>query len=635
MAASLGINLEGRTPNASSVQPRAAESSLDSVLDAIRSGGNIPEQAVGSWSQLSAQEGARILKSAFAEAAKKTNPKEALEQIAKGFPLERLQDLIRVQYPDHVDGLKAARDMIAQARVYLEATETDRSVSWWAHLQAALDKIHFLLDTLFSSFGLQSFLEPAEDDFEASFRSQQIMMLLSLFSMVAATIPVLGATGLFVVGGALLSIAALSLIYPYIRPVPSSIPNGVNWSKMAREGQLDVVEGRKDLMDEIAEALSVQSSVKMHPMLVGPSGIGKTETVKAFAQAVERGDYPDLAGKQVFYINTADLVNNSERFGSGNRNLEKIRKALRTHREDVILVFDEIHLACQRREQVALADQLKTMLDPGGDSFPYVIAMTTEQEFFRDIHAGNEAFGRRFHRINMRNPSDAETKNILLRYHLKTAPEVLMQPGAVQHLIHRVKAVFGGDAIQPAMGIKILSKCIQRLTNPDEHSLDHRIQGVRDEIIALGMEDAFGASQERLKKENALKTARRKELNGQLDQLLEQKKTQQLKRQELVSRRKALLDCKAEMYRLSQKIAQFAPGAMSGSQKQDVTRFVLLSYSLIPELEREIEQIAAQLGMKVSIDPSIIDEVIEDEAQRARRMQEAIARGKAELAERK
>src|SRR5205085_1295374 len=151
-----------------------------------------------------------------------------------------------------------------------------------------------------------------------------------------------------------------------IKPKTTHLPaNAENWTKQVQNGGF-VAQGRKESLDEIANIIKMNR----HAILVGPSRVGKSLTAKAFAQAVERGDYPELKGKVVFRINTTDIVGQKASFlGGGNNILNKISAAMGRHRDDIILVLDEIHMACKNNEKIA--DQLKTFLDEAGE-FPHV-----------------------------------------------------------------------------------------------------------------------------------------------------------------------------------------------------------------------------------------------------------------------
>ena len=145
----------------------------------------------------------------------------------------------------------------------------------------------------------------------------------------------------------------------------------------------------------------------------------------AFAQAVERGDYPELKGKKVFYINTTALI--GERNGpsvfTGGSVLKRISDAMGVNRKDIILVLDEIHNAC--KENSKAADQLKTYIDEGGD-FPHVIGITTDEEYESYVKK-NTAFSLRFDPVKIQNTSEDETLKILSDTLLQSSVKPLLE----------------------------------------------------------------------------------------------------------------------------------------------------------------------------------------------------------------
>ena len=158
-----------------------------------------------------------------------------------------------------------------------------------------------------------------------------------------------------------------------------------------------LAQGRKESLDEMANIIKMNR----HPILIGSSYVGKTLTAKAFALAIERGDYPELKGKIVFRINTADLISQKAEINI----LNKISEMMGRHRQDIILVLDDIHLAYKNNEKIA--EQLKLFLDENG-AFPHVIGITTNKEYDNYIKDNNH-FSLRFDRVNIENTSQNET----------------------------------------------------------------------------------------------------------------------------------------------------------------------------------------------------------------------------------
>ena len=366
------------------------------------------------------------------------NPEAAIHRLAKSIPVERLQELLQQKSSDAPNALEIARKRLEQARSYIEIK--DASPSLRVKLMALSDALIAVVDSVFAAFGIADFFEIAESPLQAEFKLQRIVMLISFFTLLTATLlPMLGvANSASIVGGSLVLLAALSVVWPHIRPLPSRILEGENWSKQMREGKLEVMGGRKEAIKKIATAL-----VKgQHPLLIGQSGVGKTQTVKAFVQALERGEYPALQGKTVFYFNTAKLVDCKEMFSGGNKILKRISDAIGDNpkkREDCILVLDEIHLAFQKKEDSSIGEQLKTYLDQKDGNFPHVIGLTTQEEYNDYIYVPHQAVDRRFEKIIITSTDEATTKTILKQFLMHKAPGTVVDKDALKLLIRETE----------------------------------------------------------------------------------------------------------------------------------------------------------------------------------------------------
>jgi MoxR-like ATPase len=535
------------------------------------------------------------------------NPVEAVHRLAEVIPLKRLEELVREKYPNFQDALHAANGMAHQAQSYLAIRE-NLPPSIQTKLLAIRDTLVAILDSIFQAFGISDFFEVQENKFEGDFKFQKIMMLLSLFTLLTATLlPMLGVTmGTSIVGGTLLVIAVMSVLWPRIRPLPTRIQEGENWSKQAREGRLRAPGGRDEEVKKIAQALIN----KQHPLLLGRSGVGKTETVKAFVQALEAGDFPELRGKTVFYFDTANLVMNKELFG-GNKILKRISETIGRHRNDCILVFDEIHMAYQDNKNSAIGAQLKIFLDEKEGNFPYVIGLTTREEYYRDIYKANAAGDRRFEKIDISSTSPEATLAILNQFLIKRAPDALVAPGALEYLVEKTK-----DQPQPITARKILSSALSKR----EHLATLPKSKEAGEISAR-LNEIYSAKAVQGGDSCATDEESAQQLERRLAQLQSELKEEQEKLQQFVRTKNNLANAREAKFR----------SALGAPQSKKLSELLLLKYFFESALEQEVQAQAKDLDAKVVIDQQLIDDVLKEEEENKQLTEQAVLQGKETL----
>ncbi|MBA3720926.1 MAG: AAA family ATPase [Parachlamydiaceae bacterium] len=518
------------------------------------------------------------------------DPLRTLDLLSNIIPLDRIQKAIDGYKEEDLEEIKN------EARYYLDAIANQSSPSLRARLYAILDALVSVIESIITAFGLGDFFKPAESDIHADFKSQKVMMLISLFSMITGMIlPVLGAEkGALIIGKALLSIATASIIWPFIKPMVKSLPaNAENWSKQIQQGGF-VAQGRKESLDEIADILEMGR----HPILVGPSRVGKSLAAKALVKAIERGDYPELKGKKVFRINTADIVGNKASFlGGGNDILKKISDAMGRHRKNIILVLDEIHMAC--KDKAKIADQLKTFLDEGGE-FPHVIGITTEEEF-KHVRQNN-AFSLRFDRVDIKNTDKEETINILSDTVLKSRFKPLIEKDTLEYIY--VRSQENAAAPQPTTAINILKRCINRAGKKQKTSNGKKIIANSNQISSLRSQ--LAASRGKNKEVRSNITILQNELVGFRKQsILDQKKMKDL------FNSKELLDhMTKESYRSVLKVANIGKKVLVHKDEKQLKYFLLMQEFFNKTLEEHIKLTSKQLDVNIVIDKALVDDVL-------------------------
>jgi hypothetical protein len=565
------------------------------------------------------------LRNLIEEAAKKLaaapTPIEHTRHIAEILTLEKLQDAIRTKFPAHKDAVATAKEMVEEARYFLSKTDDNPfSITTRTRLSDLFDSLLSILEGLISAFGIGEFFKPAESELHAQCKAQQLMGLFYQFSFLNGLLESLCGDKVptkKIVGGFLFSMAVISLLYPHIRPMPSYLPGrSENWSQQVRHGQFNVVDGRKVIRNTVAQTLINGTTM---PLLVGETGVGKTKLAKALVQAIERGDYPELRGKEVFYYNCADLVNNTEMYtAGGNRILPRISQAMGRHRQNIILIFDEVHMLCPfgLRDSAVLAEQLKTLLDSEGpDRLPYVIGITTETEFARYI-ASNGALVRRFTKIPVTNTEEQETEGIFNGALLKRAPEVIVDPTAFQTVWDQTQ-----KRVQPAAALEVLVESISKTSPGQVTPIEKTIENVAEKIEALYSKGAISNSEAYLpyRSDPSNGVERRDQiaqLHEQLRTLEENLRKEKTERAAFFQLRNDLVVARKEMFQMVLKIAKLSKDCFSAQERNEQSTFLLLSHFVIPALDTRVKSEAKKLNITTVIDRELVTCVIKERKER-------------------
>ena len=185
---------------------------------------------------------------------------------------------------------------------------------------------------------------------------------------------------------------------------------GSDLSKLAREGKLDPVIGRKNEIERIIQILSRRT--KNNPCLVGEPGVGKTAVIEGLAEKIVSGDVPEnLKNKRVVTLDISGMVAGAKYRGDFE---ERIKKALKEVRKtgDIIIFIDEIHTivgAGAAEGAIDAANILKPLLARGEIQ---LIGATTLNEYRKYIEK-DSALERRFQPITVNEPSEEDTILIL------------------------------------------------------------------------------------------------------------------------------------------------------------------------------------------------------------------------------
>ncbi|MFK4789283.1 ATP-dependent Clp protease ATP-binding subunit [Microbacterium sp. ZW T5_56] len=117
---------------------------------------------------------------------------------------------------------------------------------------------------------------------------------------------------------------------------------GTDLTARARAGELDVVIGREDEIEQTIEILSRRT--KNNPVLVGEAGVGKTAVVEGLAQAIVADTVPvQLRGRSVIMLDLPAMLAGTRYRGDFEERLTKTLEEIAERKDDLIVFIDEIH----------------------------------------------------------------------------------------------------------------------------------------------------------------------------------------------------------------------------------------------------------------------------------------------------
>ncbi len=184
-------------------------------------------------------------------------------------------------------------------------------------------------------------------------------------------------------------------------------------TKLAREGKLDPVIGRADEIETTIEILARR--IKNNPILIGEPGVGKTAIVEGLAQRILKEEVPEvLQGKRVVELNINSLVAGAKFRGEFEERIKKVIDEVITHKENLILFIDEIHIIIKaggtgEEGGLDVSQVIKPHLARGE---LHLIGATTLNEYQKHIEK-DAALARRFQPVYISEPTVQDTIEIL------------------------------------------------------------------------------------------------------------------------------------------------------------------------------------------------------------------------------
>ena len=260
---------------------------------------------------------------------------------------------------------------------------------------------------------------------------------------------------------------------------------GVDLTKQAKEGKLDPVIGRKEEIQRVIQILSRRT--KNNPCLIGEPGVGKTAVAEGLAEKIVSGDVPEiLKNKRVVSLDISSMVAGAKYRGDFE---ERIKKALKEVKKagDVIIFIDEVHTivgAGSAEGAVDAANILKPLLARGEIQ---LVGATTLKEYRKYIEK-DAALERRFSPVNVSEPTEEETKQILagLRDKYEAHHNVKITDEAINAAVE-LSTRYINDRFLPDKAIDLIDEAASRV-RMKSYTEPESFKDIKDEIEKLGKE---------------------------------------------------------------------------------------------------------------------------------------------------
>jgi ATP-dependent Clp protease ATP-binding subunit ClpA len=185
----------------------------------------------------------------------------------------------------------------------------------------------------------------------------------------------------------------------------------IDLNHLAKMGKIDPLIGREHELERVIQVLCRRR--KNNPLLVGEAGVGKTAIAEGLARRINEGNIPELLKDYVVYsLDMGTLLAGTKYRGDFEQRLKAVLKQLIENPKSILFI-DEIHTiigaGAASGGTLDASNLLKPALSTGALK---CIGATTYNEY-RVIFEKDHALSRRFQKIDVPEPSIAETIEIL------------------------------------------------------------------------------------------------------------------------------------------------------------------------------------------------------------------------------
>lgn len=184
-----------------------------------------------------------------------------------------------------------------------------------------------------------------------------------------------------------------------------------NLNQSVVDGKIDPIIGREWELNRTLEVLSRRR--KNNPLLVGEPGVGKTAVAEGLAYQIVHKKVPEILEDAVVYsLDMGALLAGTRYRGDFEKRFKALLKALE-EQQHAILFIDEIHTVIGAGAVQGGAMDASNLMKPSLSSGKLRCLGATTYEEYRGVFEKDRALARRFQKVDVKEPTQQETFEIL------------------------------------------------------------------------------------------------------------------------------------------------------------------------------------------------------------------------------
>jgi len=452
-----------------SVSSKKEISDLSPVIDAIASDDfyKVRTDIHHILNRISDEQLNQVIKAVFADAARK-DPQLIINKLNSLLTLEKITQVVKSEFL-RFDIQKAAIEIAGPAGREIDARKLENRNGLIRLTQYyILSTLDWLVETFMYIFMLRDITDGDATNTEKqmiaamqwqAFRDNMTFISAWLIALTIYTGTVAMAS--FVTAAIAIPLMTIGFIYfKYFKPPPVHLHPATNLTELAAKGSLPTVLFRENIENQILTLLDINASTnnfRIYPLLIGESGVGKTDVIKSIAKKMNQGLIKEsLKSLMCYSINTSMAVD-----GQGTPDhFELMLKNLAGYENKVFLTMDEIQGAFETPERQVLGNLLLTAMDTNG--LPFMAFACTRKDYEKHLKT-NPAFMRRVKVIEVDSLTESQTYAVLVQELAENFPDIIISAQVLEELacITRDPAFSGSP--QPITSKRILFEAIAKL----------------------------------------------------------------------------------------------------------------------------------------------------------------------------